>query len=120
MDKKKIAQSFLESAGLGAVEKAFEAYVAPNFIHHNQYFKGDRLSLKEAMEEDHKKNPNESITIKKSYIDGETVITHSLVVKKKMQIAVVHIFRFKGDKIVELWDIGQIAEEDSPNQNGLF
>jgi predicted SnoaL-like aldol condensation-catalyzing enzyme len=48
------------------------------------------------------------------------VITHSLVVKQNMEIAVVHIFRFSGDKIVELWDLGQPIEKNSPNENGLF
>jgi predicted SnoaL-like aldol condensation-catalyzing enzyme len=32
----------------------------------------------------------------------------------------VHIFRFRGDKIVELWDLGQEVPESSPNENGMF
>jgi len=32
----------------------------------------------------------------------------------------VHIFRFKGGRIAELWDIGVQEPEDSPNQHGLF
>lgn len=52
--------------------------------------------------------------------DGNTVITHSLVTKQNQNIAVVHIFRFAGDKVVELWDLGQLIEKDSPNENGLF
>jgi predicted SnoaL-like aldol condensation-catalyzing enzyme len=34
--------------------------------------------------------------------------------------ALVHIFRFHGDRVVELWDIGQPVPEDSPNENGMF
>ena len=26
-------------------------------------------------------------------------------------IAVVHIFKFEGDKVVELWDLGQLLEQ---------
>jgi predicted SnoaL-like aldol condensation-catalyzing enzyme len=35
-------------------------------------------------------------------------------------VAVVHIFRFQGDRIAELWDIGQPVPQDSPNQAGMF
>jgi predicted SnoaL-like aldol condensation-catalyzing enzyme len=34
--------------------------------------------------------------------------------------ALVHIFRFEGDRIVELWDIAQAIPADSPNKNGMF
>lgn len=120
MDKKTIAQSFLMLAGLGEVNKAFEQHVAPNFIHHNQYFKGDRQALLEAMDEAHQTSPNKAIDIKQCFIEGDKVITHSLVQKTDMDIAVVHIFRFENDKIVELWDLGQFIDKNSPNENGLF
>ena len=34
--------------------------------------------------------------------------------------AVVHIFRFDGDRIVELWDLAQEVPDHSPNANGMF
>jgi predicted SnoaL-like aldol condensation-catalyzing enzyme len=72
------------------------------------------------MEEAHQISPNKSIDIKYSYKEGVTVITHSHVIKQDMEIAVVHIFRFRNDKIVELWDLVQPIDKDSPNENGLF
>lgn len=120
MDKKTIAQSFLQLAGLGEVKKAFEKHVAPDFTHHNQYFKGNRSALLDAMEEAHKTSPNKAIEIKQCFLDGDNVVTHSLVTKMDMDIAVVHIFKFENNKIVELWDLGQIIDKNSPNENGLF
>jgi hypothetical protein len=35
-------------------------------------------------------------------------------------VAVVHIFRFNGDRVVELWDVGQTIPADSPNRDGAF
>jgi hypothetical protein len=32
----------------------------------------------------------------------------------------VHIFRFAGDRVVELWDVAQPLPADSPNENGAF
>jgi predicted SnoaL-like aldol condensation-catalyzing enzyme len=120
MIKKEIAEAFLKSVGYGKVKEAFSRFVAPGFIHHNQYFKGDRLSLEKAMEEAHNESPNKSVEIRHCYQDGDIVITHSLVVKADADIAVVHIFKFKEDKIIELWDLGQVISPDSPNENGLF
>lgn len=121
MTNKERASTFLKMAGSGDVRAAYDQFVSPKFIHHNQYFKGDRQSLLRAMEEAHKQSPNKSIEIKKVYQDGETVITHSLVLRAAENLApiiVVHIFRFEGDKIVELWDLGQQQLKDSPNANG--
>ena len=120
MNKKEAATSFLQLAGTGQVKEAYDKHVAPDFIHHNQYFRGSREALRQAMEEAHHTSPNKSIEVKHSYLDGDTVITHSLVIKQDMEIAVVHIFRFKDDKIAELWDLGQPIEKDSPNENGPF
>ncbi len=123
MTRKESAMQLLRMAGTGSVKAAFDQFIAPNFIHHNQYFKGDRQSLMNAMEEAHKKSPNKSIDIKYVYEDGDTVITHSLVTRQNAadpSIAVVHIFRFERDRVVELWDLGQLIAKDSPNENGLF
>lgn len=120
MNKKQVAIDFLNIVGMGKVREGYEKYVAQEFIHHNQYFKGDRESLLVAMEEASKTHPNKALKVKYCYQDGDTVITHSLVVKEGMDIAVVHIFRFREEKIVELWDLGQVIEKNCPNENGLF
>jgi predicted SnoaL-like aldol condensation-catalyzing enzyme len=120
---KEIAVLFLKMAGGGNVREAYEKFVAPDFIHHNQYFKGDRASLMAAMEEAHKKSPNKSIDVKHVYESGDSVITHSRVTRKNAaepDIAVVHIFRLKNGKVAELWDLGQPMMKDSPNENGMF
>ena len=123
MTNKESATSFLKMAGSGNVRAAYEKFVAPDFIHHNQYFKGDRQSLKIAMEEASRTSPNKSVDIRHTYEDGDTVITHSLVTRQDPAapgIAVVHIFRFENGRIVELWDLGQEITKNSPNEHGLF
>lgn len=122
MNQKEAATSFLKSVAAGKIREAYERFIAPDFIHHNQYFKGDRQSLMLAMEEASKMNPNKVFEIKKIYEDGSTVVTHSHIRQKPEELgaAVVHIFRFSGDKVVELWDLGQALQKDSPNQYGPF
>lgn len=120
---KDAATTFLKMASAGKVQAAYDQFIAPSFIHHNQYFQGDRQSLLDAMREASETSPNKAIDIKYVYEDGDTVITHSHVTRQDPaapDVAVVHIFRFEGDHIVELWDVGQLISKQSPNKNGLF
>lgn len=122
MTRKQIAAAFLQAAASGNVGEAYNQFIHPDFIHHNQYFAGDRDSLLTAMEEASVTHPNKSITIKQSIEEGNLVMTHSHVVRvgNEPDVAVVHIFRFDGEMIVELWDLGQLIDKNSPNKNGLF
>jgi predicted SnoaL-like aldol condensation-catalyzing enzyme len=123
MTHKEAAAAFLSLASSGEVRAAYDRFIAPRFIHHNPFFEGDRQSLLDAMEAASKTHPNRSIDVKHVYEDGDTVITHSLVTRHDPNaepIAVVHIFRFANDRIVELWDLGQPTPKDSPNRNGMF
>ena len=109
-------------AASGAIGEAYDKFISPGFTHHNQYFKGDRQSLITAMEAAREKAPNKALEIKKAYEDGDTVITVSHVKQKPDDtgVAVVHIFRFEGSQVAELWDFGQPIVKDSPNENGVF
>lgn len=123
MSNKEIALGFLKLAEVEDYRKAYELYVAPHFIHHNQYFKGDRESLLLAMEESAKVSPNKTIEVKHILEDKDKVMTYSKVTRKDpnaQKIAVVHIFRIENKKIVELWDMGQMIDPNSPNENGMF
>ena len=123
MNRKESAVAFLKLASAGNVEDAYAQFIAPEFIHHNQYFRGDRESLKSAMADAHAKSPNKLFDVKRVFADGDFVVTHSLVVRANPSdpdVAVVHIFRFKGDQVAELWDLGQVLSKDSPNENGAF
>ncbi len=68
------------------------------------------------------KNPNKKLEIKLTLEDSNLVATYSHVQQKPGEtgVAVVHIFRFESDHIVEMWDLGQAIPEDSPNENGMF
>lgn len=119
---REIATSFLEMAASGKVREAYKKYVSLNFRHHNAFFEGDRESLMLAMEDDAVKNPNKKLRIRLTLEDRDLVVTYSHVQQnqKDLGFAVVHIFRFEDDRIVELWDLGQAIPKNSPNKNGMF
>jgi predicted SnoaL-like aldol condensation-catalyzing enzyme len=72
------------------------------------------------MEENEERFSNKSLAIHRVLEDGNLVAVHSNVKMNDLNIAVVHIFRFENDLIVELWDLGQPVPENSPNENGMF
>jgi predicted SnoaL-like aldol condensation-catalyzing enzyme len=116
------AVAFLQSIIAGKIREAYRAHVAPNFKHHNPYFKGDADSLMAGMLEDDAKHPGKQFEVKQVLEDGDRVAVHSFLrhTPGTPGMAVLHIFRFEGDKVVELWDMGMPLPEHSPNENGAF
>jgi len=119
--RKEIAISFLQSAATGKLDEAYSK-TSSNFRHHNPYFPGDTESLKAGMAEAHKKFPDTTLAVKHVLEDGDLIAVHSHVqhAANTHPIAAVHLFRFEGDEIVELWDVAMEAPQDSPNENGMF
>ncbi len=122
LSRKEAAISFLRHTASGKVREAYEKYVDSSFRHHNPFFKGDAESLMKGMEENAARFPDIILKVLRALEEGEFVAVHSRVEMKPNDrgIALVHIFRFKGDRIVELWDIAQPEPEDSPNEHGMF
>ncbi len=122
IDHKEAAASFLRLASSGKVKEAYRQYVDASFRHHNPYFPGNAAALSAAMVENAAQFPQKAIEIKHVLADGDLVAVHAHVRLQPgdLGVATIHIFRFEGDRIVELWDVGQAVPESSPNKNGMF
>jgi predicted SnoaL-like aldol condensation-catalyzing enzyme len=117
------AIDFLRLSSSGKISEAYRLYIANDFRHHNGHFKGDRQSLMKAMEENHGQHPKKIFTVKHALEDGDLVAVHSHVrmgPEDELGAAVVHIFRFEGNRVVELWDLGEPVPEEIVNENGMF
>jgi predicted SnoaL-like aldol condensation-catalyzing enzyme len=119
---KDAAITFLELAASREVREAYEKFVGSEFRHHNPFFEGTAEALMAGMEENARQNPNKVFEVKRAIAEGDLVAVHSHVRQRPDDrgAAVVHIFRFEEGRIVELWDLGQPAPEDSPNRHGMF
>ncbi|WP_226681991.1 nuclear transport factor 2 family protein [Sutcliffiella horikoshii] len=119
---KQSAISFLQMVASGKIREAFERQIAPDFRHHNPYFRGDAESLMLAMEENAVQSPHKTLEVKHAIADENTVAVHSHIKQnpEDLGVAVIHIFRFEGERIVELWDVGQAIPKESPNDHGMF
>jgi len=122
MSNRDRAVEFLQLAAAGHVEEAYAKHVAPGFVHHNPWFAADRAALAAGMAASARDEPNKSFAVQRVIGDGELIAVHSRL--ERMQAgkvyAVVHILRFAGDRIVELWDVAQEAPQESPNTLGMF
>ena len=122
MTEKDMAMAFLKLAAAGRVDEAYDLYVGENFRHHNPYFAGNAQALKDGMRENALKHPDKTFEVQRAIAEGTLVAVHSHVQmpSSKVTIAVVHIFRFEGGKIVELWDVGQAVPDGAVNELGMF
>jgi len=119
---KEIAVKFLKLVVSGKIDEAYHKYVDMKGKHHNTFFPTGFLALREAMKENHEQFPNKKFEIKNVLSDGELTAVHSHLSFKSGEIGmiVVHLFRFKDGKIVEIWDCGQEIKANSPNKDGAF
>ncbi|MBX2990271.1 MAG: nuclear transport factor 2 family protein [Bacteroidetes bacterium] len=119
---KESAAGFLTLVAAGKVREAYDRYIGPGFRHHNPYFRGDADSLREAMQANALESPDKILEVQFALQDGDRVAIFSRIRQhpEDRGAAVVHIFRFEAERIVEAWDIVQAVPEKSPNEHGMF
>jgi predicted SnoaL-like aldol condensation-catalyzing enzyme len=120
-DRKQTAVQFLQLVVAGHIDEAYQKYVDMQGKHHNPFFPAGFPALKKAMIENHAQFQSKQLAVKNVLGDGDLVAVHSHIVLRPGEsgIAAVHLFRFQGDRIVEMWDCGQPVPADSPNEDGM-
>ncbi|MGH8527328.1 MAG: nuclear transport factor 2 family protein [Gammaproteobacteria bacterium] len=120
--RKDVAVSFLRQAASGRVREAYDKHLSKGFRHHNPFFAGNAEALMAGMEENARQNPHKQLDVLHALEDGDLVAVHSHVRQKPDDrgASVMHLFRFEGDRIAELWDIGQPVPAESVNTYGMF
>jgi predicted SnoaL-like aldol condensation-catalyzing enzyme len=121
-DRKRVAVQFLQLVVAGQIDKAYRKYVDLGGKHHNPFFPAGFPALKKAMIENQAQFPGKQLTVKHMLGDGDLIAVHSHIVLRPGEtgMVVVHLFRFHGEKIVEMWGCGQPLPADSPNADGAF
>lgn len=122
MSKKDMALSFLQLAANGRAKEAYDTYAGPGFKHHNPHFDAAPKALIDAMDDNARQFPKKRLEVKLAFEEGPlvSVLSHVRHTPDESGFAVVHIFRFDGDRIAEMWDLAQEVPEQSPNANGMF
>lgn len=121
MTHTEIVHNFLRMIVAWDVEQAYATYTSEDFVHHNQYFPWDKAALKQGMIDNHENFPHKEYTMFQTISDGDTVAVHGLMkLNEHVQVAVVHICKVSWGKIIEMRDVWQVIETDSPNKNGIL
>jgi predicted SnoaL-like aldol condensation-catalyzing enzyme len=101
------------------VAKAFEAYVANDYIQHSPGIADGRAAAVEVLTSKFA-NPDLHLNVRSILVDGDmaVLLVHGVMAEK--QFAVVDIYRLEGDKIVEHWDVNQSYPEQIHNTHPFF
>lgn len=121
MDHKARALEFLTAARQGN-RAAAEALVTDHARHHNPHFAAGMSALLDAMVAAAQAMPDREMQVQRIIAEGDYVVVHSRVRHRPGEpgVAVVHVFRFEGDRIAELWDVGQPVPLEMKNADGMF
>jgi len=118
-------KTVLEFYEAGLNRKDFEAaskYFGPKYIQHNPGAPDGIEGFKAFLAFLRDKFPNSHSEIKKSFAEGDYVISHVHAVREPgtRGRAIVDIFRLENGKVVEHWDVAQDIPEKMPHSNGMF
>jgi predicted SnoaL-like aldol condensation-catalyzing enzyme len=103
-------------------KKAFETWVAPDYIQHNPVAKDGRDNAIAALQPFFESMPQLRYTVKMVIAEGDKVAVHNHLQMNATDrgSAVVDIFRVANCKIVEHWDVIQAIPEKSANAHPMF
>ena len=104
-------------------------FFARDCVTHNPYTAGSMETLTEAMiaaaGERSGQAPKASFRVSHLLADGDLVAAHTELLNDASDpgqggLRQVHLFRFKGDKVIEYWDVTQQILPSLPNAAGAF
>ena len=104
-------------------------FFAPDCKTHNPFVAGNMKNIFNAMIAANKdygpKYPEAQFSLKLLLADENFVVAYTQLVASPTNPAEgglrqMHLFRFRGDKIVEYWDVTQNIMQNTPNPEGSF
>ncbi len=104
------------------VRRAFETWVAPNYIQHKPTLPDGREPVIEFLEGLLARYPERIFTVHRVIASDDLVAVHyhSQATPEDLGFAVVDIFRVENCRMVEHWDVVQAVPEESANDNTMF
>lgn len=120
---KELVRTFYEDVFVRhQAKEAAEKYLAPDYKQHNPHVPTGRQPFIDYFVPYFAKQTEARSEIKRILADGDLVAVHVHAKRTKDDrgTAVVDIFRVKGGKIVEHWDVLQAVPEQSAHANTMF
>ncbi len=124
---RKVVSDFFDLVSQGRQKETLAAF-APDCRQHNPYIAGGMEALFDGMAAAQKEMgdyPDPSFVVRSILADGDLVAGHTELLRNKSRpgdggLRQVHLFRFKGGKVVEYWDVTQTIMPEMPNAANAF
>jgi predicted SnoaL-like aldol condensation-catalyzing enzyme len=125
---KEIVTDFFRFIAEGRPKEGLK-FCSTDCVQHNPYTQGGMNELFDGMLDAMKNMPNEfpdpELKVRQVLDDGDFAAAYTQLLSRrddpsKGGLRQVHLFRFKGDKIVEYWDVTQVISPDMPNPGAAF
>ncbi|NEB04144.1 SnoaL-like polyketide cyclase [Streptomyces sp. SID13726] len=119
---KKLVTAFVEQYLVKKDLSAIDTYVGPEYHQHNPYIPDGVAGAKAGLGAYFAQFPQLVATPKRVIAEGDLVAVHlhTVNVPGERGQAVVDLFRVRGGRIVEHWDVVQDVPETSANNNTMF
>jgi predicted SnoaL-like aldol condensation-catalyzing enzyme len=127
-NRKQTIREVFRLIGAGAPKDGLK-YFTQDCIQHNPYVKGgmDALfdSMAEAMKDPGGEFPDPELKVRYLIEDGDFLAAYTQLLGSKSDpskggLRQVHLFRFRGDKVAEYWDVTQVIQPTMPNPANAF
>ncbi|MER6961546.1 nuclear transport factor 2 family protein [Streptomyces sp. NPDC000618] len=120
--QKAVAEQVLRGVFERGDMSVVDRFVRPDYIQHNPLAPDGAAALKAFGTAWRQQYPDATYDIKRVISEGDLVLLHSSIVLTPgtRGIAAIDIFRFRGGKIAEHWDILQEVPATTANGNDMF
>lgn len=120
--KRDIAKQFVNLVFQGSIDKAFDNYTAPEFIHHTVECKKGKNALITYLKDCSLENGKLKHQFLRLIEQNDLVMSHIRICNTvtKEEYVAVFIFRFKEHLINEYWEVKQSLPETLINEDGVF
>jgi len=127
-DRKNIVGEYFKLVGSGKFKEGLR-FFAPDCKTHNPFLNVSIEGLMDAMVAGSKdlsmQSSNIEFKVQQILADGDLVAAYTTMLNNKSKpseggLRQIHLFRFKGEKIVEYWDVTQQVLPNMPNAAGAF
>lgn len=107
---------------IGMDSSKVDRYIAENYTQHSSLAPPGRDSLKAFLDMVRKESPQATQEIRRAFVDGDFVITHTLVKRfpGDRGFVVADFFRVADGKIAEHWDVLMDVPEKPVNPNPVI
>ena len=128
IDRKNIVIEYFKLEALGMFKQGIQ-FFASDCKTHNPFMNVSIEGLIDAMVAGSKdfsmQSSNIEFKVQQILADGDLVAAYTTMLNNKSKpseggLRQIHLFRFKGDKIVEYWDVTQQIMPNMPNAEGAF